>query len=220
MTTTKPMTINSIIKAARAAGSHWFDHDTMRHFNCVLSGHVFSGDGGIYFVSSERFNDDTPRKYTVRQFTPDAPTMINDAGGFQAYSTESEATAQAQRLARGDGPAPVETTERAKLPTVSDDWLACLRSHVNPKVTRDDADSLRRLATRHLKLQEDACNFEVPENHDAKCEARITRLAVSIGCKGVVFQGDPRGCTVRLVSPDGYESYSGADGICVPTMRR
>lgn len=77
-------------------------------------------------------------------------------------------------------------------------------------------DKLLVLSRRHARLQEKACNEPVPENHDQRTEDRIRDLVDQLpGCK-VIFSGDPRGCTVKLVVPSGRTNDWGAEGICVP----
>jgi hypothetical protein len=79
-------------------------------------------------------------------------------------------------------------------------------------------EELVRLSKRHAKLQERACNEEMPEDYavDAKCEARIRKLCEQLpGCVPV-FSGDPRGVTVKLKVPSGRTNDWGGTGICVP----
>lgn len=85
-----------------------------------------------------------------------------------------------------------------------------------PTATAADLAELCRLARRHGKLQEKACNEEVPENHDAKCEADITALCAKIGLTRVIFGGDPRGYTVKVVLPSGRSNSWGGEGWGVP----
>lgn len=65
-------TIASIRAANRAAGGHWFDRQTMKHFGSRVLGYVYQGAGGVYFVSSERNRYDPSEgvRYTVRRFDP------------------------------------------------------------------------------------------------------------------------------------------------------
>ena len=77
-------------------------------------------------------------------------------------------------------------------------------------------DKLMRLSKKHCRLQEQACNEQVPEDHDAKCEQKIRELCNQLyGCSPV-FSGDPRGCTVKLRVPSGKTNDWGQTGICVP----
>ena len=83
------------IKAAHAArGGHFFDPDSMRFFNSKVSGQVINGR---HFVTSERFDQDSPRQYTIREAKPDG--SIDTVGDFGGYKTG----AQAKRAARNLG---------------------------------------------------------------------------------------------------------------------
>lgn len=86
---------------------------------------------------------------------------------------------------------------------------------VAPLVLLDVLRRLMRLSKRHGRLQEEACNHDMPEGYDAATEKRINDLADSIGCLAV-FSGDPRGCTVKLKVPSGKTNDWGKEGICVP----
>ena len=92
-------TVAEIKRANRAAGRHFFDAAAMRFFRSRVSGPVI---GCRYFVTSERFSDDTPRGYTVRS--------VDDAGnidtvhpdvqvdGFMYYPSRRAALAAARAL--------------------------------------------------------------------------------------------------------------------------
>lgn len=88
------MNINDIQTAVRNSGSHWFDPSTMRFFKCRVLDEVYSGPGGVYFVSSER-GPHGPRRYTVRQFIGD---KIDTVGEFNEL-TKGTAQRAAKRLA-------------------------------------------------------------------------------------------------------------------------
>lgn len=81
----------------KASGHHWFSPDTMRFFSSrVETGLLY----GRYFVTSERFDDDFPRLYTVREVVgPNAD--IDTVGEFQAYETKLEAVQAIGKLASG-----------------------------------------------------------------------------------------------------------------------
>lgn len=84
-----------------------------------------------------------------------------------------------------------------------------------------------RLAKRHHRLAEIACNrslTEGEENEDTGIETKIRTLVAKLPLvdgKQIKprFQGDPRGATVALVMPDGrYDSFGGKEcGLVVPT---
>ena len=94
---------------------------------------------------------------------------------------------------------------------------------------------IARHAKTHARIQERLCgDGEYPydereqeriEREDERCEARLTKLIESLpewgesdgsrGSFGVIFQGDPRGCTVKLTGPKSIYDGWGDDGICV-----
>lgn len=88
-----------IERDALAQGSHWFDLSSMRFFNTRLGQEVF---GGRYFVSSEKYNYNAPRLFTVREVTwEDGRMSIGTVGEFQQYRTRGQAQAAARKLAQG-----------------------------------------------------------------------------------------------------------------------
>lgn len=86
------MTIDDIKVAMKH--SHWFDSDTMRFFGTRLS-KVYSGDGGHYFVTSEKPPHGS-RAYSVRRFLPDIPT-IRTIGEFCSMN-RTQAHSKAKQL--------------------------------------------------------------------------------------------------------------------------
>lgn len=91
---------------AQRYGSHWFDTDTMRFFCsriCESTWTFVEGEtaedtpGWPYlkravwrFVSSERFDCNETRRYTVREMTLDHAThtlTVETVGTFQQYAT-------------------------------------------------------------------------------------------------------------------------------------
>jgi hypothetical protein len=85
LTTEHGITVRTIADARRAnlaAGQHWFSADAMRFFRSRVHGPII-GDG--YFVTSEQFDDDAPRRYTVRRI--DARGHVSTVGESQAHAT-------------------------------------------------------------------------------------------------------------------------------------
>ncbi len=72
----------------------------MRFFKSRILPTVY---GGRYFVTSEQFNSDTPRRYTVRRVEDNG--AINTVGEFQAFPSSRAARAECRRLAKEDGAA-------------------------------------------------------------------------------------------------------------------
>ena len=77
------MTINALQAANRAAGYHFFDADTLRFFNSIIGDCVWlSADlQTAFFVTSERFNEETARQYKVRTFHLADCSTGADVGG-------------------------------------------------------------------------------------------------------------------------------------------
>ncbi len=97
-----------------------------------------------------------------------------------------------------------------------------LASRLNPFIgttwaIEETASLLARHGTTYNRIQEMLCSVEMSdrqtariEKQEADIEARIMSLVQDLptpddGPWRVVFQGDPRGWTVRLVAPDGRE---------------
>lgn len=82
-----------IIAASRRAGHHWFSPETKRFFRCRVHPRVY---GGKYFVTSEQFNDGSPRLYTVREAKENGD--IDTVGEFQQYRTSTQAHRAAAKM--------------------------------------------------------------------------------------------------------------------------
>lgn len=80
---TRPFRTMADVKQRNAEiGHHFFDADTLRFFSSRIGGQLF---GGRYFITSERYDQTTPRRYTVRLVNPDG--SIDTVGEFQQYAT-------------------------------------------------------------------------------------------------------------------------------------
>ena len=128
--------------------------------------------------------------------------------------------AEAQRLAGQDA----SSIDEALQPiTVAEQFLDDCRVHGDPTATRAASKAIMQWATQHHELMEDSCNgVEVfdregePLPELKRCRENIQANAAALGAKGVVFSGDPRGATVKLVFPDGHTNDWGKEGYCVP----
>lgn len=58
----------------------------MRFFNTKIESGILQGK---YFITSEQYNDDSPRKYTVRAF--DDEGSVHTVGEFHAHDTKADA---------------------------------------------------------------------------------------------------------------------------------
>ena len=73
----------------------------------------------------------------------------------------------------------------------------------------DTNESFNKRQARHEKWT---------EKREQQLERRIRTIVKELGpAYDVVFQGDPRGCTVKVVLPSGKTNDMGREGICVPT---
>lgn len=99
-TDTRRWTLAAIRQANRDADGHWFDRDTLRFFRSKILRTVYQGPGGVYFVSSEQFDDASPRRYTVRQFDP-ADGSVTTFGEFNELGRAAAVTL-AKLCASGD----------------------------------------------------------------------------------------------------------------------
>lgn len=216
-------TVNEIKKAMREKGSHWFDPDTMRFFGTRVDRNVYQGTGGVYFVTSEwdgfRGQENGRRAYTVRQFTPDT-CDIRTVDQIGKFPTLDKAKRQAKKLA---GDALEKHSEAFKPISELEQFTHDLRAHGCEGDIDPTANALMLLASRHQRLCEEYCNGKHNERTWGRVvgptRKRISQSAELIGCKDVIFSGDPRGCTVKLVLPDGYCDDWGKTGLCVPRYK-
>ncbi len=96
--------LDDMVRAHEYAGGFFFRSDSKRFFRSRIGAQIFTGQGGIFFTTSEQFEfrgTCKPRRYSVRKFDPDNPRSIETMGEFQAYATSKAAIAAAKRLAQG-----------------------------------------------------------------------------------------------------------------------
>lgn len=63
----------------------WFSEDTMKFFRSKVESRIIAEK---YFITSEQFDDFSPRLYTVRMVNENS---INTVGNFQGFKTLSSA---------------------------------------------------------------------------------------------------------------------------------
>lgn len=80
-------TISEIKAHNKQIGNHFFDRSTMAFFNSRILTRVFRG---IYFVTSEQFDENSPRLYTIRACLNGS---IETVGKFQGFKTGTDAMA-------------------------------------------------------------------------------------------------------------------------------
>lgn len=200
------MTINDIIRESRERGSHFFDADTMRYFDGRVLPQVYRDEAGTrYFVTSEQFDygeQPWPRKFTVRRFAADGAIFGSDE--FQKHATAEDAAAE---IANTFG-ATLESSETPVLPTDHDDLARAIEQHAqaHTDTARRAAVYLMRYAAKLHQLAEDDCNYGLTAQQQAAKRRTIVqakKYALMAGCAGIETSGDPRGCVLKLVFPDG-----------------
>ncbi len=93
-------TIRDIKRINKEKGYYFFSPGAMGFFNSQVEDKVFHGSGGIFFTTSEQFdNGISKRKYTVRQFHPETGN-VNTASEFNELSYK-EARTLAREKAKG-----------------------------------------------------------------------------------------------------------------------
>jgi hypothetical protein len=100
MTTATAPRWEDIYRIKQRHTGHWFSPDTLRFFRSrVAQGGYVTPDGArVYFVSSEQFDYNSPRLYTVR--VQDRQTgAIDTLGEFQQYGSRNTADRAAQKAA-------------------------------------------------------------------------------------------------------------------------
>ena len=80
----------------RAHRGHWFSPGAMRFFKSRLGSEVLPVPDGWLFTSSERFDQNCDRMYTIRKM--DQYGDIDDVGGFQAFSSSAAARRVMRKL--------------------------------------------------------------------------------------------------------------------------
>jgi hypothetical protein len=226
---TEKWTVNKIKDAMRAAGSHWFDPDTMRTFGTEVLPTVYQGPGGVFFVTKDnQYRRELPKRYTVRKFDAER-NDVGTHGELCGYKT-AQAAQQAARLA-AYGPGDFtpegrvnEHTETFRAVSVLEQFLADLRKHGDPSTHIAVARCLIQHARHHHKLMENYCNGIDIYDKDGEplrplrnLRGMIEANAKAAECASVIFSGDPRGCTVKLTFKDGYTNDFAHEGYCVPT---
>jgi hypothetical protein len=108
-------TLEDAIAANEAAGMFFFTPDTMSFFDSKVEGFYPSPDGA-YFTTSEQFDDQSPRLWTVRHITDNGKT--DTIGEFQEYTTPTAANV----IAAGLASAPVVRSLHDIATEIMTDW--------------------------------------------------------------------------------------------------
>jgi hypothetical protein len=76
-------TIKEAKAISKANGGHFFDPQAMRFFNSKIESELIEGR---YFITSERYDTDSPKLYTIRQIS-ETGQILGDLGEFQEFDT-------------------------------------------------------------------------------------------------------------------------------------
>ena len=85
--------IDEIRQHNQAIGHYFFSPGAMRFFRSKVGRYVI---GGQYFITSEQFNNDSPRLYTIRKCVDG---RVEQVGEFQQYKSAAAARKAALKLA-------------------------------------------------------------------------------------------------------------------------
>jgi hypothetical protein len=97
------------------------------------------------------------------------------------------------------------------------EFVFAMAKHSN--VNLHDCKRVMRYAATVQRLAETACNRELTVREirkDERIQMDIIAILAPQECEAK-FNGDPRGCVVKIQVPDGYTNDWGKEGICVPT---
>lgn len=219
MTTTsfQRLTINAIQARMQSAGSHWWDHSSMKFFGTKVVGSVFNGPTGAYFVTTDYTGfERTTKGFTVRKYDP-AKNNIDTIGDMAQYDTRTEAARECVRLAE-EGTAPgtnhvsIGNEDHMEM-TPRDDLMQAL-SRAGVTITSTVAHELMKLSGRVQKAAVDHCN-KANFNPDRMYAVASKWIKKNLGLEAVVG-GDHRGATLKLVLPNGETNDIGKEGWIVP----
>jgi hypothetical protein len=104
--------------------------------------------------------------------------------------------------------------EKAKDETMTSFQFARILMHYGATLGRIAENQCNGYQTPDFKWDERAAKRD--ELKEERIQKKVTALCARFQCKPV-FQGDPRGNTLKIVVPDGYTNDWGREGICVPT---
>lgn len=84
------MNINELIEIHGRKGFHFFSKNSKRFFNSRIGKKVLVKDDFAYFITSEKFDFNSPRLYTARKMNL-TTGEINTIGQFQEFKTHAQA---------------------------------------------------------------------------------------------------------------------------------
>ena len=85
-------TIEHVKRYNAENGRDFFSLDTMRFFNSRVESGIRKVKGGILFITSEQFDDESPRLYTLRKMKESGRAdSLPKFQGFKAFSEAKQA---------------------------------------------------------------------------------------------------------------------------------
>jgi hypothetical protein len=91
-------TLREIKVAHREFGGHFFDKETKEFFNSRIFENTYGLGTSTLFITSERFDQDAPIGFTVRESRRDG--SIVTLGDFQQHATKQDAMTAASKIGR------------------------------------------------------------------------------------------------------------------------
>lgn len=91
-------TIAEMREENRAAGWHFFENPAIKFFKSKFHKVCGQNEHFVYFTTSEQFNAETTRLYSVRRFCRKTK-RVKTIGGYQCCKTLTAANAAAMQLA-------------------------------------------------------------------------------------------------------------------------
>jgi len=108
------MPMREVIEANRNGFGHFFDVEARRYFRSRVPDYAIRQDGYAYFVTSEKFDDATGRKWTIRFMCLECGT-IDSIGEFQKYLTGKAARTALRSVLLNDEKPHIETFHHHKV---------------------------------------------------------------------------------------------------------
>ena len=190
--------------------------------DCGSRSIMYLSDGGYTRIAVKEYDDSSGYYLTI------IPTFADEDKNTEVRTKFNSAYDLQRRVRRilKTEPAGKSTKIVAAVhrPTGQIEQLAMDLERNGCAASEKQCRALIRLSTKHHKMMEDYCNGRDPydsEGNEGPALKRLTleinNLAAEIGCKGVHYSGDPRGCTVKLILPNDATNDWGKDGWCVPT---
>jgi hypothetical protein len=188
---------------------------------CGSRGILYLSDGGYTRVAVKQYDDSSGYYLSVIPTWKDETDNDGVRSRFSnAYKLQSEVCRVLSTDPAGED---AKVTKAIHKPTDAVHQLQIDIERLGGKSTITQCRKLMKLATDHHKMMEDYCNGTdiydeegepLPPLHGLR--RNLIELASDVGMAGVVFSGDPRGCTVKLVTPDGSTNDWGKEGWCIP----